>query len=139
MTDTVSKEIRSWIMSKVRGKNTSPEIIVRQILHRTGFRFRLHAKDLPGRPDIVNRRRHIAVFVHGCFWHAHRGCRFATVPKTRTAFWKQKLETNAKRDLVAQRELRRGGWRILVVWQCELRKPQTLQLKIQRFLGIGNM
>jgi DNA mismatch endonuclease (patch repair protein) len=113
---------RSRNMSAIRGKDTAPEIVVRRALHRMGFRFRLHSTSLPGRPDIVLTRHRAAIFVHGCFWHRHDGCRFASTPSTRRKFWADKFERNVHRDWRNIQDLRRMGWRVLVVWECALRK-----------------
>lgn len=107
-------------MSGIRGKDTKPEIIVRHALHRAGFRFRLHRKDLPGKPDIVLPKYHTVIFVHGCFWHGH-GCRYFKVPKTRTDFWLDKIMANAKRDRQQEDALRAAGWRVFTVWECDIR------------------
>lgn len=107
-------------MSAIRGRNTNPELIVRRFLHARGLRFRLHVRDLPGRPDIVIRRLRTAVFVHGCFWHRHAGCRFAVLPKTNAVFWQTKLEGNQVRDRRNVSRLRRAGWRVLIIWECDL-------------------
>lgn len=120
-------------MSRIRSGDTSPEIAVRSILHRLGYRFRLHDRNLPGRPDIVLKRHRVALFVHGCFWHRHRGCRFAYTPKSNISFWTAKFAENVARDRVVLRQLRRDGWRVLVVWECRLRHPSRLQRDIQRF------
>jgi len=117
MTDVVSPEKRSRMMSGIRGKDTKPERLVRSYLHRAGLRFRLHAR-LPGRPDIVLPKHHAVVFVHGCFWHRH-GCRFTTTPATRTAFWNAKFADNVRRDARVQEQLAAAGWRVFVVWGCE--------------------
>lgn len=111
--------IRSRIMSAVRQKNTGPEIIVRRILHGLGLRFRLHRKDLPGRPDIVLAKHKTVVFVHGCFWHRHSGCSKTTTPKTRKEFWQTKFDQNVERDLRSERALVDRGWNVLVIWECE--------------------
>ena len=111
-------------MSRVRGKDTKPELLVRQFLHANGYRFRLHRKDLPGRPDITLPRLRTVIFVHGCFWHRHGGCPYFVVPKTRTDFWMEKIGRNVANDERQQAELRAAGWRVLVVWECELRRPQ---------------
>ncbi len=121
MADVVSAETRSRMMSGIRGKNTKPEIVIRKALFAAGFRFRLHKRDLPGKPDIVLPGKKVAVFVHGCFWHRHEGCRLAAAPSTRQEFWKAKLEGNALRDRRNIGQLRALGWRVLVVWECALR------------------
>ncbi len=118
---------RSRNMAAIRGKDTAPELAVRRILHAMGVRFRLHRKDLPGSPDIVLPRQRKVVFVHGCFWHRHEGCRYSTTPKTRQEFWVVKFESNVFRDNRNQSELKQLGWRVLVVWECELRKPEALR------------
>ena len=117
--DTLTKEKRSWNMSRIRGKDTAPEVVVRSALHRLGYRFRLHGKRLPGRPDIVLPKHRVVVLVHGCFWHRHRGCKNCTTPTNNRAFWLRKLEGNVARDKVHARALRKLGWRVVVVWECE--------------------
>lgn len=135
--DTVSPEKRSSMMSAVRGKDTQPELRVRKALHAAGFRFRLHCKDLPGRPDIVLSKHKLVVFVHGCFWHAHGDCRLAKIPATRPEFWAAKLERNAQRDRNAINELRAGGWRVLVIWQCYLQREKNAEsLQSQLVLAV---
>jgi DNA mismatch endonuclease (patch repair protein) len=121
VTDIVSSEKRSEMMACIRGKNTSPEIRVRRLLHWYGYRYRLHRKDLPGAPDIVLPRWRAVIFIHGCFWHQHDGCKFAKMPATRRDFWEAKLSKNRKRDQAAVSSLRASGWRVLVVWECYLR------------------
>lgn len=116
------------MMSGIRGKNTRPEIIVRKNLFAAGFRFRLHRRDLPGAPDIVMPGRRIAIFVHGCFWHQHKECRYAKLPTTRPVFWRAKLEGNAERDTRAIEALHAMGWRVLVVWECATRDKGTLSI-----------
>jgi len=119
MADSLSPEHRSWNMSRIRGRDTSPEKRVRSILHRMELRFSLHRKDLPGKPDIVMPRHATVVFVHGCFWHLHKNCKNARIPQTRRAWWKKKLEGNADRDLRIRVALRKFGWRVLTVSECE--------------------
>jgi DNA mismatch endonuclease (patch repair protein) len=121
MVDVMSVEQRSATMSKIRGKNTGPELRVRQALWHAGLRFRLHTKGLPGRPDIVLQKWRAAIFVHGCFWHRHEGCPLFRLPATRTEFWDTKLSANSKRDLAAIRNLTNSEWRVLVVWECALK------------------
>lgn len=123
--DIVDSATRSRMMSGIRGRDTKPEITVRKFLHARGYRFRLHRKDLPGRPDIVLPRFRTCIFIHGCFWHHHEGCRFAALPKTRADFWAQKLRDNVERDRRAQEELLRKGWRVLTIWECELKNPEA--------------
>lgn len=108
-------------MSGIRGKNTKPEILLRSLLHRKGFRFRLHGRNLPGRPDIVLPASRVAIFVHGCFWHQHEGCRYSYHPASNKAFWTAKFRTNVRRDRLNQSALERAGWRFAVVWECALR------------------
>ena len=122
-------------MSAIRGKDSTPEMVVRGAMHRLGFRFRLHSRALPGRPDIVMRKRHIVIFVHGCFWHRHEGCRYATTPSTRKKFWVGKFAQNVLRDWRSIDELRQMGWRILVVWDCALRKRGPDDPVIQKLLS----
>ena len=117
--DRISKEHRSWNMSRIKSGNTKPEIVVRSLLHKLGYRFRLHRKDLPGKPDIVLPRYNSVVFVHGCFWHRHNGCKKATVPKTKNIFWREKFKGNIERDIKVQEELQSMGWKILIIWECE--------------------
>lgn len=132
--DTVSKAIRSWNMSRIRGRDTMPERAVRSLLHRMGYRFRLHHKGLPGRPDVVLARYRTVVLVHGCFWHRHETCRFAYTPKTRKRFWRTKFIANVARDRVVQEELRKRGWRVVVVWECELRNMERLAKRLAAVL-----
>ncbi|WP_329889101.1 very short patch repair endonuclease [Stenotrophomonas sepilia] len=135
MVDVVSKAVRQRMMSKIRGKDTGPELLVRRFLHSNGFRYSLHKKQLPGTPDLVLRRYHLSIFVHGCFWHHHLGCRYATIPQTRTKFWLEKLNANRKRDELAQIELLKMGWRIAVVWECALkRSPQDTLRRLKEFV-----
>jgi len=135
MSDVFSKEKRSWIMSRVKGRDTTPEILVRSCLHRMGFRFRIHRRDLPGNPDIVLSRHAKVVFVHGCFWHGHKGCMRSKRPTTHKGFWNRKLDRNIERDQRFRKTLRRKGWKVLVIWQCETRKPAKLLPKLEKFLS----
>ena len=121
MVDSLTSERRSWNMSRIRGRNTGPELRLRSLLHRAGFRFRLHAKQLPGSPDIVLPKYRTVVFVHGCFWHRHPGCRNATMPSTRREFWREKFDGNVSRDLRNQAALVAAGWTVLTIWECELK------------------
>jgi DNA mismatch endonuclease (patch repair protein) len=134
MVDILGPEARSALMGRIRGRDTKPELAVRRLLYRRGWRYRLHAPDLPGRPDIVFRGRKTAVFVHGCFWHGHSGCALATVPKTRTAFWCEKIEANRARDARAQAALEVKGWAALTVWQCEIDRGHGLIGRIESVL-----
>ena len=134
--DIWTKEKRSEVMSKIRSKNTLPEIQVRKILFSSGFRYRLHVKNLPGKPDIVLPKYNAVIFVHGCFWHLHSGCRDGTIPKTRTAYWKDKLLRNKERDRDHMHELQKRGWLVLQLWECEVnKKPDEVLEKIDNFLG----
>lgn len=128
MPDIVTPETRSRMMSGIRGRDTRPELAVRRYLHSRGLRYRLHVPDLPGRPDIVLRRHRTVVLVHGCFWHRHAGCRYAYTPKSRPEFWLPKLEGNAARDARNQERLRDLGWRVEVVWECEVTPERLSQL-----------
>lgn len=120
-------------MQAVRSKDTGPELIVRRMLHAMGYRFRLHRKDLPGRPDIVLPGRHAVIFVHGCFWHAH-DCAKGKAPKSRTDYWLPKLQENVRRDRTKLEQLESLGWRVLVVWQCDLAGPAELKCRLQVFV-----
>jgi DNA mismatch endonuclease, patch repair protein len=133
--DTMTKSERSARMALIRSRNTKPEIAVRSLIHRMGYRYRLHASDLPGRPDLVFRARRKVIFVHGCFWHLHRNCPNCRLPKSRRDYWKPKLERNAMRDKQVRQRLRHLGWRFSVGWECELKRPQNLSRKVRIFLG----
>lgn len=117
--DRLTPERRSWLMARVGGKNTSAELRVRSAAHKLGLRFRLHRRDLPGTPDITLPRRRTVLFVHGCFWHRHDGCRKASMPKSRVEFWQAKFDRNVERDDANRRELERLGWRVETIWECE--------------------
>ncbi len=140
MTDTVDRATRARMMSGIRGSHTGPERIVRSALHRQGFRFRLNVAGLPGRPDLVFPKHRAAVFVHGCFWHRHHGCRFATTPASNREFWLGKLQGNAKRDVRNRRELETLGWRVAVVWECALKdeRAQTRLARLGRWLSVSS-
>ena len=135
MTDRISREHRSWNMSRIKGRDTAPEMIVRRVLHRMGYRFRVHVAGLPGKPDIVLRKFRSAVFVHGCFWHRHPGCEFAYSPKSRRAFWLGKFRDNVRRDKECVRQLRRLGWQVVIVWECEITRPETMAVRLRRALS----
>ena len=122
-------------MSRVKGRDTKPELLVRSIVHRLGYRFRLHEKRLPGRPDVVLPRHRKVIFVHGCFWHGHTGCRRAARPSTNREFWDKKLDGNIARDRANIRALRRAGWKVLVIWQCAMRDRGRLEKKLVKFLS----
>jgi DNA mismatch endonuclease, patch repair protein len=134
MTDVFTKEMRSRIMSRVKGRNTKPEILVRSTVHRMGFRFRLHRRDLPGNPDLVLPRHGKVILVHGCFWHGHKRCARSKRPTTNHAFWNKKLDGNMERDKKFRRMLVQMGWKVLVIWECETRKPVSLKRKLENFL-----
>ncbi|MGF7054775.1 DNA mismatch endonuclease (patch repair protein) [Bosea sp. OAE752] len=132
--DIVSPARRSEIMGRISSTGTKPELTVRKIAHSMGFRFRLHRQDLPGKPDLVFPGRKLALFVHGCFWHRHEGCRFAYSPKSNIAFWQTKFNNNIVRDARAERELERLGWRVAVIWECETKDFDGLRLKLRDIL-----
>jgi len=132
MTDNLSRERRSWNMSRIRSKDTDPEKRVRSALHRAGYRFRLHSKALPGRPDIVLPKYRTVVFVHGCFWHRHSGCAFAYTPKSRVSFWHKKFSMNVDRDERTAISLRAMGWRVITVWECEVRSHRRWLRRMPR-------
>jgi DNA mismatch endonuclease (patch repair protein) len=128
MVDVVDKKTRSRMMSGIRGKNTKPELQVRKSLHARGFRFRLHVKELPGKPDLVLPKHRAVIFVHGCFWHRHQGCRFAVLPKSNSEFWARKLDSNRERDLLHGQQLSSLGWRVFTIWECEVDELHLAQL-----------
>jgi len=128
--DRISKEHRSWNMSRIRSENTKPEKVVRSMLHRMGYRFRLHRRDLPGKPDIVLPKYHTVVFVHGCFWHRHKGCKYAYTPKSRVRFWQTKFHENVDRDRRVCRQLRRLGWQVVVIWECQTVDTVSLAVRL---------
>lgn len=133
MPDNRTPQQRSKNMRAVHGKNTAPELFVRSTLHRLGYRFRLHRSDLPGTPDIVFPVRRTVMFVHGCFWHGH-SCPRGNLPSTNRAFWQRKITANRARDSRAQKQLRKVGWRVLTVWECETRNQRRLERRLSRFL-----
>jgi len=140
MVDVVSRADRSRMMSGIQGKNTKPELTVRRMLFASGYRFRLHRRDLAGTPDIVMPGRKVAIFVHGCFWHMHPECRFAKMPATRSEFWKVKLEANIERDRRAVEKLHALGWRVLCVWECSTRVAEVaagLQAAMSSWIECG--
>lgn len=140
MTDTLTIPERSRMMAKIKSKNTTPERAVRSLLHRSGYRFRLHVSDLPGKPDIVLPKHHAIVFVHGCFWHRHKNCKVASCPKSHKKFWAEKFARNVANDRKHLRQLRRLGWRVLVVWECQLRNPVNVNARLIEFLkGSGRL
>lgn len=134
MADVHTREQRSFNMSRIRSKNTTPELTIRRMVHALGFRYRLHGGKLPGRPDLVFASRHKVIFVHGCYWHMH-ACTYGRVtPKTNAAFWQKKRGSNVERDRRNARELARLGWQVLVVWECSLRKPHQVERRVVKFL-----
>jgi len=130
MTDHISKEKRSWNMSRIRSKNTRPELAVRKYLYSNGFRYRLHNRKLPGKPDITNQSKKTAVFVNGCFWHQHEGCKRATIPKSNKSYWLPKLENNVARFKNNTDKLLDMGWKVFIVWECETKDEVILKSKL---------
>lgn len=130
MTDIVDQQTRSRMMAGIRGKDTKPELALRRALHARGFRFRLHSKAVHGRPDLVLPKYRAVVFVHGCFWHRHEGCRYTTTPSTREEFWQAKFTANVARDAAVRGKLLKAGWRVATVWECGLRKPDQVAASI---------
>lgn len=137
MADVHSKETRSYNMSRIRSKDTKPEMLVRKFLHKHGFRYRLHVKDLPGKPDIVLPKYKTVIFIHGCFWHGHEGCRYYVVPKTRTEWWLNKINGNIANDSIAENTLKELGWRVIKIWECELKKA-SLDATLATLLTVLN-
>lgn len=135
MADTVTKEQRSRNMSLIRSKETKPEVFVRSVLHRLGFRFRKNVKTLPGKPDIVLPKYKTVIFVHGCFWHQHKGCRRSTIPKSNTDYWIPKLSGNIKRDIQHKADLKKLGWNVEVVWECETKDTDKLMKKLKKIFA----
>ena len=125
MIDVVDEQTRSRIMANIRGRNTGPEIFLRKRLHATGLRFRLYVKGMPGKPDLIFPKFRAVCFVHGCFWHQHKNCQYASVPASRTEYWLAKFENNRTRDIANVKALRDLGWRVAVVWECDLKKGKT--------------
>ena len=132
--DIKSQQQRSWNMSRIRSTNTKPEILVRSFLHRNGFRFRLHVKNLPGHPDIVLPKYKTVLEVRGCFWHRHPGCKYATTPASNTEFWKTKFKQNISRDKKNAKKLKTLGWKLIVVWECETKGEGFPPLELKRFI-----
>ena len=128
--DTLTKEERSARMARIRGKDTKPEMLVRRALHRLGYRYRLHRKELPGRPDVVFPARKLVLFVHGCFWHAHPGCKIANMPKSRREYWNAKFARNKDRDERNATMLAQAGWRVMTIWECETKDMQSLERRL---------
>jgi DNA mismatch endonuclease, patch repair protein len=140
LADIVDKATRSRMMSGIRSRNTRPEMKVRSALHRAGFRFRLHAQSLPGKPDLVFPKHRVVLFVHGCYWHRHEGCRIASTPSTNREFWVGKFEANIMRDRQARQALLAAGWRVAVVWECATRKMpmETIASNVGEWLKGGD-
>ena len=128
MTDIVDQKTRSRMMAGIKGKNTKPELALRRALHASGFRYRLHSRKVHGRPDLVLPKHCAVILVHGCFWHRHAGCRYATTPSTRAEFWQAKCEANLARDSAVRAALLETGWRVAMIWECALRKPEQVDL-----------
>jgi DNA mismatch endonuclease (patch repair protein) len=135
MVDSLDQAARSALMARVRSKNTGPELTVRKLLFAAGYRYRLHVRSLPGSPDLVFPGRKKIIFVHGCFWHSHDNCKLAGIPKSRVAFWSEKLNGNKARDVLNIDALLQSGWQVHTVWQCELRDLAALEVGLKRFLG----
>ncbi len=135
MTDVFSKEQRSYVMSRIRGKDTRPERTIRSLLHRMGYRFRLHDASLPGKPDIVLACHRKIIFVNGCFWHGHKKCRKGSIPVTNTDFWRNKISSNINRDKLVRKKLNKGGWSVLTIWECELTDIDRIKAKLKAFMN----
>lgn len=138
VADILTPQQRSERMSRVRGKNSNPEMKLRRLVHGMGFRYRLHDGNLPGKPDMVFAGRRAVIFMHGCFWHRHHNCSLARIPKSRVGFWTEKLESNRKRDRRNRDKLKRLGWRVLVVWECQLRNEESTARIVKNFLEQQN-
>ncbi|MBE7544826.1 MAG: DNA mismatch endonuclease Vsr [Bryobacteraceae bacterium] len=134
--DIMSQSERSARMARRRSKNTAPEMLARSLVHAMGYRYRLHAPDLPGRPDLVFRSRKKVIFVHGCFWHLHRACKNCRPPKSRLEYWEPKLQRNSTRDKEVRHALRRLGWRVLVLWECQLGNTDAIRRRVEQFLAL---
>jgi DNA mismatch endonuclease (patch repair protein) len=138
--DTLTKAQRSYTMSRIKSKNTKPEIVFRKLLHRSGFRYRLHDKKLPGKPDLVLKRYKTVVFIHGCFWHKHENCpRRNITPKDNAAYWQEKQNKNAARDAANAEKLERIGWRVFTVWECDLKAPEAQLERFKLFIASGTV
>lgn len=135
MTDILTKERRSWNMSRIKGKDTTPEKKVRSILHKNGYRFRLNRKDLPGKPDLVLPKYNLVIFVHGCFWHRHKDCPDAKLPKSNTDFWTTKLNKNVERDKKVRSSLEKLGWKVHVIWECDLKNTKKWLSDFQNYIS----
>lgn len=139
MADVHEPEVRSYNMSQIKGKDTKPEMLVRKFLHFNGFRYRLHVKDMPGKPDLVLPKYNSVIFVHGCFWHAHEGCDYFKIPKTRTEWWKEKLYGNRERDKANIEKLKQEGWNVIVVWGCELKPKSNKETLVELAQKLENL
>lgn len=133
--DRLTSQKRSWNMSRIRSRDTAPELAVRKVLYRMGYRYRLHSTAVPGKPDIVLKKFKSVIFVHGCFWHRHPGCKFAYTPKSREEFWTKKFEVNVRRDEVVKKQLSELGWRNLIIWECETKSRDIIENLLRGFLG----
>jgi len=133
MADVHEPSVRSYNMRKIKGKDTKPEMIVRKYLFSNGYRYRLHDKKLPGKPDIVLKKHNVVIFVHGCFWHKHKNCKYFVIPKTRTDWWLEKINRNVNNDVRHQNELKLLGWRIITIWECQL-KPKNRKETLESLL-----
>ncbi|MBN1379485.1 MAG: DNA mismatch endonuclease Vsr [Gammaproteobacteria bacterium] len=133
--DILTPEKRSWNMSRIRGKDTKPELVVRSVLHSMGYRFRVSNKDFPGKPDILLPKHKIVIFVHGCFWHRHAGCKYAYFPKSNIEFWLNKFKANINRDQVVTREIMEKGWQQFVIWECETKDKDCVRRVLKDFFG----
>lgn len=133
MADVHDKATRSYNMSRIKGTDTKPEMLVRKYLHAHGIRYRLHNKNLPGKPDLTLAKYHTVIFVNGCFWHGHKGCKYFVLPKTRTEWWRDKIEETIKRDIKAMKDLKESGWNSTVIWECEL-KPEKRNTTLENIL-----
>ncbi|HZW78174.1 MAG TPA: DNA mismatch endonuclease Vsr [Flavobacteriaceae bacterium] len=133
MADVHDKATRSYNMSRIKGTDTKPEMLVRKYLHAHGIRYRLHNKNLPGKPDLTLAKYHTVIFVNGCFWHGHKGCKYFVLPKTRTEWWQDKIEETIKRDIKAMKDLKESGWNSIVIWECEL-KPEKRNTTLENIL-----
>lgn len=134
MTDVHDKATRSYNMSRIKGTDTKPEMLVRKFLHANGIRFRVHNKNLPGKPDLTLTKYHTVIFVNGCFWHGHKGCRYFVLPKTRTAWWQEKIEETKNRDKKAIQYLKAQGWKPIIIWECEL-KPDNKEKTLKKLIN----
>ena len=134
MADVHDRRTRSYNMSRIRGKDTKPEMVVRKYLHANGYRYRLHDKRLPGKPDIVLPKLKTVIFVHGCFWHGHKNCKYFVVPKTRTGWWLAKINGNIENDKTKQAAIKKLGWKVINLWECQL-KPKKVQATLDKLIG----